>query len=283
MLSPVDRVAYVLIASSGRRSAAMVFLERIQVGLPRGGHAEVLGAACRITVMIQTTSGGRASNGVVALSPEDRLHLLLGRLVHAVARLDFSVGLQLRWLGPYRGHDVADLLSTGQGSFHQRLRKLRSLAAETWAQADAEALKSFSDWFVRAEAARGIRNDYAHGRWGRRSFRSDDFNFIALSWEMDPDKQPPEVVVHLDELAREVAEIESLAHEFFELQKQFEGSARPSIEWEIAHRDKVSPGGPNDHVAHPSEGGRSISALSKDRGQPEVDHPPRLHGGRDGA
>ena len=166
--------------------------------------------------------------------------MLLGRLVHAVARLDLNVGLQLKWLGPYRGHNVSDLFSTGQGSFRHRLRKVKSLTIETWAHSDAEAQKAFSDWFVRAEAARGIRNDYAHGRWGRRSFRNEDFNFVALTWEMDADKQAPEVVIHLDELAQEVAEIERLAHEFVELQKRFENSALPSVEWETANQGKVS-------------------------------------------
>lgn len=171
-----------------------------------------------------------------ALSPEDRLHLLLGRLVHAVARLDFCVGLQLQWLGPYRGHDLADLFSTGQGSFQKRLHKLKVLTMEIWAHADAQALAAFSDWFVRAEAARGIRNDYAHGRWGRQSFRNEDFLFIALSWEMDADRQAPAVVVKLEQFSLDVAEIELLAHEFMALQKRFENAARPSVDWEAAHR-----------------------------------------------
>lgn len=171
-----------------------------------------------------------------SLSPEDQLHLLLGRLVHAVARLDLVVGLQLKWLGPYRGQDVAELFETGQGSFRKRLNKLKSLSLETWGHADADARHAFSEWFARADAARGIRNDYAHGRWGRRSVRSDDFNFVALGWELDSDKQPPEVVVQLDALAREVEEIERLTQDFLDLQERFGTSARPSHEWESAHR-----------------------------------------------
>lgn len=31
----------------------------------------------------------------------DEFHRLLGRLIHSIARFDFTVGLQLNWLGPH--------------------------------------------------------------------------------------------------------------------------------------------------------------------------------------
>ena len=45
---------------------------------------------------------------------EKQVHYLLGRLVHAFARLDLCVGLQLKWLGPYRGVEVGKLLNPRQ-------------------------------------------------------------------------------------------------------------------------------------------------------------------------
>ncbi|HYP84957.1 hypothetical protein [Variovorax sp.] len=170
------------------------------------------------------------------LQGEDRLHWLLGRLVHAHARLDLGIGLQLKWLGPYRGVDVDHLLVAPSVHFKTRLDKLRPLALEMWGHSNPVACAAFEQWFQRVERARGVRNDYAHGRWGRVNMREPDlFAFVALSWEFDPAKMAPEVQVTLDELEVQVKEIEALVHDFQRLQKKHEGDGRWSKAWEDQH------------------------------------------------
>lgn len=167
-----------------------------------------------------STTEQSVMSSAATLCAEDQLHLYLGRLIHATARLDFVVGLQLRWLAP-RGVEIAGLLRPHHGSLYARLHKLKELTLTTCDHAGPEASQAFHDWFSRAEAARGIRNDYAHGRWGRRSVKTTDFDFMPLSWETDPARQLPAIVVALDALASQVAEVERLGHEFVALQERF--------------------------------------------------------------
>ncbi|MDM0050923.1 hypothetical protein QTI04_18105 [Variovorax sp. J22R115] len=151
--------------------------------------------------------------------------------------------MQLKWLGPYRGVEVEDLLSASE-PFRKRVRKLRPLVFETWGHSKLAAREAFEKWFERVERARALRNDYAHGRWGRVSMREPDlFAFVGLSWEFDPDKIAPEVRITLGELEAQVKEIEALSRDFLRLQKKFEAEGRWSKAWEDEHSRKTSAGG----------------------------------------
>lgn len=169
---------------------------------------------------------------------EDQLHLLLGRLVHAFARFDFNIGLQLKWIGPYRGVEIDDLL-TARVPFTHRFDALKSLLLEIYAREDRQAHAAFAKWFDRAEEARALRNDYAHGRWGFLSpdqLEPYEVEFVGLGWEMDPAKQAPAVRMRLDELDAEVQLIESLFAEFRSLAQTFSDRARPPKQWEDGRR-----------------------------------------------
>lgn len=96
---------------------------------------------------------------------EDQLHRLLGRLVHAFARLDFCVGLQLKWLGPYRGMNV-DRLLDARLPFKHRFDALEPLVLDMYAHTNRVAHDLYQTWFTRVERAKAVRNNYAHGRWG---------------------------------------------------------------------------------------------------------------------
>jgi len=61
---------------------------------------------------------------------EDEFHRLLGRLVHAHARFDFNLGLQLKWLGPYCQVDLGGLLDPQTSRLGERLKKLRQLVLD---------------------------------------------------------------------------------------------------------------------------------------------------------
>lgn len=172
---------------------------------------------------------------------EDRLHLLLGRLVHAFARLDFYLGLQLKWLGPYRGVKIDQLLDA-RLPFKHRLDALKPLVLEMYAHTDQAAYDLYQSWFERVENAKAIRNDYAHGRWGGFRPVKEGFEFVALSWEMDAMKQTPAVRMTFDDLERNVAEVELLFSEYTSFGNRFRMQGRPSKEWEEAARMGQVPG-----------------------------------------
>ena len=170
---------------------------------------------------------------------EDRLHLLLGRLVHAFGRLDFCIGLQLKWLGPYRGIKVDHLLDA-KLPFKHRLDALKPLVLEMYAHTDQAAYDLYQTWFERVENAKAIRNDYAHGRWGGFTPVREGFEFVALTWEMDPMKQTPAVHMTFNDLERNVAEVERLFGEYTSFETEFRMQGRQSKEWEEANRPQTS-------------------------------------------
>lgn len=94
----------------------------------------------------------------------DEFHRLLGQLVHAIARFDFTVGLQLNWLGPYCQKDVTELLSPRQAKLGEHLKKLKALIMDVYEPAGPKALAEFTEWFARADQARVLRNDYCAAR-----------------------------------------------------------------------------------------------------------------------
>lgn len=178
-------------------------------------------------------------NAVVArgcdLAGDDRLHWLLGRLVHAFGRLDLTIGLQLRWPGLYRGVDVAGLL-TAETKFKTRAKKLRSLVGEMWGHSNEAAREAFDQWFERVERVRALRNNYAHGRWGNASAKDlNYYQFVALSWEFDAERQPPAEYLSLDELEVQVKEVETLFNDFKKLTRKYETEGRWSKAYEDQH------------------------------------------------
>lgn len=170
------------------------------------------------------------------MNAEDELHLLLGRLIHAVGRLDHFIGLQLNWLGPYRGMPVADLLEVRR-PFAHRLDALEPLVVETYGHSSSKAKRAFKSWFARAREAKAIRNDYAHGRWAiyeRVSGESTVIEFMPLSWQLEPAKQPQPIRVSLSDFREEVETIRALTSEFMQIEQRFVQRVRPSAEWEAA-------------------------------------------------
>jgi len=173
------------------------------------------------------------------LSIEDQLHLLLGRLVHAHARFDFNLGLQLKWIGPCLGVAVDHLLNP-RAPFSQRLAALEPLVVEVYCEAGADAPADFEHWFDRAREAKALRNDHAHGRWGFRSasmLGDFDVEFVRLNWETDPLKQEGAVRLKLEDFAKEVAAIESLFGDYARLERRFRHRARPPKRPETGGRD----------------------------------------------
>jgi hypothetical protein len=167
-------------------------------------------------------------------SASDAMHRLLGRLVHAYARLDHYVGLQLKWLGDYRAQPVEQLLRKTV-PFDMRLRRLKKLAIETWGHTDLAVANEFREWFAAVERVQKQRNTFAHGRWGDPRTSADVVQFVELTFETDADKMKPELTISLAEFGQLVSEVEGLSASFMALQKKFETRVRYRKDWEDAN------------------------------------------------
>lgn len=158
-------------------------------------------------------------------------HHLLGRLANAHANLDFNIGLQLNWLGPHLQVKVHHLLDARKVMFAKRLGMLKDLVFELFENAGEAALNEFRQWFEAADAMKALRNDYVHGRWGVPGKLVDGqpmLAFVALHWDLTPDRPDDSIYMTLDEFGSQVAKTEALAHEYFRLERKYLAYAKPS-------------------------------------------------------
>ena len=86
---------------------------------------------------------------------QDEFHRLLGRLVHAHARFDFNIGLQLNWLGSYYQIDVAEQLDPRKAQLGTRLKKLKQLILDMYQPAGGRALDRFQHVVSKSRGRQG--------------------------------------------------------------------------------------------------------------------------------
>ena len=172
---------------------------------------------------------------------EDEFHRLLGRLVHVTARFDFNVGLQLNWLGLYYQCDVKELLDPCKTQLKGRLKELRKVVLKAYEPAGENALAELVEWFLRADKARALRNDYVHARWGvpGKFLAEPDcamidavplLTVLSLNWDMSPDQPDKSTSMTLDEFAQQVETVEDLFADYWRLSKKYERFARQGSE-----------------------------------------------------
>lgn len=170
---------------------------------------------------------------------EDEFHRQLGRLVHAHARFDFNVGLQLNWLGQYYKVEVSDLLDPRKAQLGLRLKKLRKLVLDMFDPAGEAVIADFKAWFKMADESRAIRNDYVHGRWGvpgKYIYKNGDrlmdaeplLTFVPLHWNMGPECSDDSISMTMEEFASQVDAVERLFGDYFQLTEQYLTFAKPS-------------------------------------------------------
>jgi hypothetical protein len=167
-------------------------------------------------------------------------HYLLGRLVHAHARFDFNVGLQLNWMGPMYGVEASEVLSPYKGTFKARLDLFKRIVLDVYQPAGVAFVTEFRTWFDRAEKCRVLRNDYAHGRWGvpgkfnfKKGGRMIDAEpllvFVPLDWNMEPDREDRSITLTMQEFKEQVEEAEAVFSDYSKLTKRFEKFAKPRL------------------------------------------------------
>ena len=163
---------------------------------------------------------------------EDEMHRLLGRLVHEIARFDFIVGLQLRWIGIRLGVDTTKSLNVKKYRLADRLKCLQLRIEPLLSKQSPNALCEFRAWFDRAERARALRNDYAHGRWaapgkyvespqGPEHPRVPLLAFIPLDWDTSSGRPDTSRYMSIEELAEQVSDAAALFRSFKALSDKY--------------------------------------------------------------
>lgn len=161
----------------------------------------------------------------------DRFHLELGRFVHAYARFDLNVGMQLNLNGLQYGVEVSDVL-IGKVPLAHRLDRLKEQTLKIYASAGDAAIAEFEAWFAKAGEIKAIRNDYVHARWGLPGItESDDpvLKMLPMNWNFDPDNLDTPTDVTISALAKQTAAIEKLIGELMKLQKKYQHHVAPTI------------------------------------------------------
>lgn len=183
---------------------------------------------------------GPAAGSWTQESLEAELHQELGRLVHEAARFDFFVGLQLNWLGPYCQVDVSKYLDPKKFTLDNRLAALKKLVKKAFRTAGPTVTAEFDAWFASARAARALRNNYAHGRWGVPG-RLDEsplgpghprvpkLVFVALDWDLTPNQPDRNVYMTVEELRERVAEAVAVFKAFFDLVEKHLAHCLPTV------------------------------------------------------
>lgn len=180
------------------------------------------------TMTMPQSRDAKKSSQPTEHSFEDAFHLLLGRLVHAIARLDFYVGLQLRYWGHEADPKIHALLKPRTAKLDERLKALESLLSAAWTEVGAAGQQEMSQWFRRAHQTRAFRNEYAHGRWGvpgkhlhAESGRLCDATpllvFVPLDWDMSPNREDESIEMTLEDFAAQVEEAELLSSQYWAL------------------------------------------------------------------
>jgi hypothetical protein len=161
----------------------------------------------------------------------DEFHRYLGRLVHAFARFDYNIGLQLNYYGKRYQLDLSEILDPKAKPLGARLKILKRLILDLYSPAGEAVLTEFKLWFESAEHSRAIRNDYVHGLWGvpgdYRYDKGDRFmdatpllTFVALHWNLGP--HPDESIsLTMEEFASQVESAERLLVEYFQLTEKY--------------------------------------------------------------
>lgn len=171
---------------------------------------------------------------------DDEFHRLLGRLIHAHTRFDFNIGLQLNHFGPHVCEDVSVMLDPRRSQLNTRLKKLKQIVMKAFQPAGKEALAEFSEWFKQAHEARALRNNYAHDRWGvpgKFNFKSAGclrdaeplLTFMPLHWNLNPDRLDDTLTMTLGEFASQVATVEQLFSDYWELSEKYLRHVGPTV------------------------------------------------------
>ena len=165
-----------------------------------------------------------------ALPFEDQFNVHLGRLVHATARFDHFIGLQLNWLGLYLAVDVSKYLEPTKVTLATRLERLQLLVKDAFQAAGPAAMAELDGWFASAASARALRNNYVHGRWGLpgKLAESPDggprvplLAFIKLDWDMTPNQPDKSEYLTIDEFRKQVEDAVAVYNAFFALSEKY--------------------------------------------------------------
>ena len=111
-------------------------------------------------------------------SLEERASTLLGRILFDFSRLEMELGLCVVWVE--HGAQLEQLTHNHEeSSFSVRLSALRG-SVDQQLPKGSKRHTAYSAWLDQANAARIVRNELIHGRWGVEAANEQIVNVIGL-------------------------------------------------------------------------------------------------------
>lgn len=141
-----------------------------------------------------------------------RFHRALGKFIDEYGWFDYNLGLQLNYWGKLRGVDIKAFLRS-QASLKDRLDRVQLMIKTSLNPVTELEHSQYRDWIAGVESIRGLRNDYAHGRWaptGNADGEDPEMMFVPLQWNAGSEAQKQTVSMRLSELERQAGKISEL-------------------------------------------------------------------------
>ena len=109
---------------------------------------------------------------------------------------------------------------------------LPSVVPTIYEPAGENTLTEFTDWFIRGDQVRALRNGYVHARWGDpgKYLAETDcamidavplLTVLSLTWDIPPNQPDKSISTTPDEFAQQVETVEGLFADYGRLSKKY--------------------------------------------------------------
>ena len=143
---------------------------------------------------------------------EARFYSAIGKFINQYGWFDYNVGLQLNYWSDGRLKNVKKYLTINSG-LKDRLDALTGMVHKSTNPVTAAESLEYQRWMGDVESIRGLRNDYAHGRWiySVTANKNDiGMTFVPLQWSASERELRPAVTISLSELERQATQLSKL-------------------------------------------------------------------------
>ncbi len=143
---------------------------------------------------------------------EARFYSAIGKFINQYGWFDYNVGLQLNYWSNGKLKNVKKYLTINSG-LKDRLDALTGMVNKSTNPVTAAESSEYQQWVGDVESIRGLRNDYAHGRWVHSATANKDdidMTFVPMQWNASQRELRPTVTISLSELERQVTQLSKL-------------------------------------------------------------------------
>lgn len=143
---------------------------------------------------------------------EARFYSVIGKFINQYGWFDYNLGLQLNYWGNGKPKNIKKYLTINSG-LKDRLDAITGMVNKSTNPVTAAESSEYQQWVRDVESIRGLRNDYAHGRWVHSATASKDdidMTFVPMQWSAGQRELRPTVTMLLSELEKQATQISKL-------------------------------------------------------------------------